>query len=98
MAKPPDLLPLALAAIDLPDARIVLSDALEESGWWDPRVIVNFAAMGTGYARDPAHLRHMLREHPAWAFTASLGIACVLLFGDWSTEPWPLPQRCERGR
>lgn len=33
-----DLLSLAKAGIDSLDARIVLADAIEETGWWDDRI------------------------------------------------------------
>ena len=33
-----DLLALARQAIDDEDARVVLSDAIEETGWWDDRI------------------------------------------------------------
>ena len=33
-----DLLALARSAIESHDARLVLADAIEESGWWDDRI------------------------------------------------------------
>lgn len=33
-----DLLPLARAAVESADARAVLADAIEETGWWDDRI------------------------------------------------------------
>lgn len=68
--KPETLCALALAAIVDADARVVLLDAIEESGWWDDRL----SAWG---ARRPLHYLDDDAVH---------AIAAVLLFGDWPTS------------
>lgn len=48
-----DLLTLARAAVDDCDARIVLSDAIEETGWWDDRIHFPLLIVNS----DPAAVR-----------------------------------------
>lgn len=77
---PEALCALALAAHDDLDARPVLADAVEQSGWWDDR-------LDQWMERAPAGA-------PVWggAYRAN-AIAAVLLFGDWPEE-WPLAAEC----
>lgn len=75
---PADLLPLALAAIEDADARLVLADALEESGWWDDRLDAFLYAFRAGISTE----------------SDAAAIAAVMLFGGWSEDMWPAGRRC----
>lgn len=88
-----DLLPLALAAIEDTDARLVLADALEESGWWDHRL-----RYGLSSGDDREQWIAMLSWPGALGGEHAMGIAAVLLFGGWSTEMWPAARRCPRAK
>lgn len=87
MTAPPTLLPLALQAIDDPDARVVLADALLESGWWDERVWT--VLYGPHLSLVGINAESLRRT---WITLSSdrlpLAVAAVLLFGDWQTTRW----------
>lgn len=78
------LLSLALQAVDDEDARVVLGDAIEESGWTPP------ARLPSG----PYAIEEALGMRTEWPDAWALAVAAVLLFGDWSTEMWPVAERC----
>lgn len=82
---PADLMPLALAAIDDAEARLVLADAIEESGWWDDRAWAVLPLLPWG--SDGQRRWLALPSSP-------IALAAVLLFGGWSTEMWPAARRC----
>jgi hypothetical protein len=89
------LLSLALAAIDDPEARIVLADALIESDWDDELVWTTEWYLGDP---SPPHGRRLWSDadvcyHRDHAFA----VAAVLLFGEWEGAeagryPWPVVQ------
>jgi len=80
-SRTPPLLALALNAIDDADARLVLSDAIEEARWRNARL----ERLG---AIVPIHLGRDLGQQDA------IAVAAVLLFGTWSKKPWPIVDRC----
>jgi hypothetical protein len=89
-----ELCRLALAAIDDADARPVLSDALEETGWWDERV--------EGAVEPKFNRRVWTTATLSWVMVErgdrpnlylASAVAAVLLFGDWPTS-WPLASAC----
>lgn len=84
-----DLLPLALAAIEDADARLVLADAIEENGWWDERAWAVLPLIPWG--SDGARRWIALPDAPR-------AFAGVLLFGAWSTEMWPAADQAGAGR
>lgn len=79
-----NLLPLALQAVDDPDALPVLGDAVIESGWDDEAQypLEPYALIAPRLLGSPDQ---PTREW-AWAIVA------VLLFKDWQTTPWPAPR------
>ena len=91
---------LALAAIDDDDARVVLADAIEESGWCDDRAVM-FVHGVTWRSVDPPFdstwFAETLKPGPGLVGESTLtrAIAAVLLFGLWPTS-WTLAERCRR--
>lgn len=89
------ILALALQACDDPDAREVLHDAIEESGW---RASIPYPEQATPAGR-------WLALHSWWVDDGDRplnrdhcrAIAAVLLFRDWSTEMWPVAACAELG-
>lgn len=88
---------LALAAIDSADARIVLADAIDESGWWDERLSEPRNERGYFYREYPRQDRSeflgAIRHGAQSLGTRRLCIAVVLLFRQWPTR-WELVERC----
>jgi hypothetical protein len=95
-----DLLPLALRAIDDPDARLVLADVLLETGWWDERLTrpgfrwESPNGLPEGVHFFPDKDRGMTKG--TMSATRARGIATVLLFGGWSDTMWPVVERAKR--
>lgn len=95
------LLALALQAIDDPDAREVLQDALLEHG---PSVTVEeILSTVPPTVRVEIDSKTFSWPTPRLAVTPfdrlfARALAAVLLFGDWSTETWPLFRRCRTVR
>lgn len=94
---------LALAAIDDADARIVLADAIEESGWWhpvltEPRDPTTGLRMGMRMVgqipwQDREEFIGAIQMSALGLGTRCRAIAAVLLFGSWPTS-WPLAEMC----
>lgn len=89
MIAPPEA--LLFAALEDVDARRVLSDLVEESGYWAARRV----AIGRLYrSRGPNRRKEGARRADAArvANEASFAVALLasVLFGDWSRQPWPL--------
>jgi len=92
MTPPAHLLPLALLACEDLDACEVLEDALLECDWWAmPRSLPRLRMLMWEYATIELITRPLTR-------TTARAIAAVLLFGEWSTEPWPLVSDRQSGR
>ncbi len=73
-----DLLALAMQAMHDPAALVVLQDALEETGFERHRFYFgDLRPVATANADGVGHLE-------------ARAVAAVLLFGEWSTDPWSL--------
>jgi hypothetical protein len=95
---------LALAAIDSDngDGVVVLADAINESGWWHPRLSPHRNDQGH---YDSMRMRGDLPTQERDEFLGAVRrgassvksrvrpILAVLLFGEWPTS-WPLAERC----
>jgi hypothetical protein len=88
---------VALQAITDSDARVVLADALELSGWWDDR------CRGFPVGPDtPILLWRNARKKWDAVERGDRGpeharaVATVLLFGGWPTTRWALAETCRR--
>lgn len=83
------------------DARVVLHDALLESGWWDERLYsvrwwTSFATGEEKWRTRERWLRTMDPD-PDRINSRAKATAAVLLLGDWP-ESWPLAAGCLRYR
>lgn len=107
-APPPHLLPLALEALESSDAREVLGDAIQETGWADWRL--RYLWLGHPIPReaqpgDVAEVRADLQKlvTGGWSFSGRVAgaaevhirsVVAVLLFGGWIWGGrWPLIDR-----
>ncbi len=82
------LTPLALRAIDDPETRFVLGDALLEAlgqGWYDPDIE---RLLGAGKCSP----RRLAIYCASPSLSLARATASVLLFASWSTSRWPIPR------
>ena len=66
-----------------------MADALEETGWWDERCDELTSAAGVSPRKYSSFPNVYLPVDVK-------SIAAVLLFGEWSTEMWPVVKKCKR--
>lgn len=84
---------LALAAVDDEDARLVLADAIEQSGWETVERRTQLGQLFDNRRKHRGTLSEMLTRRSAGQWRSAL--AAVLLCGDWPTS-WPLATACHR--
>lgn len=97
---------LAIAALDDPDAAVVLGDWVLENNWYDARVMTLVDPAGFAKATSveiEEHRHKAATGDVSWAFA----VAAVVLFGDWENTAyevrfggasnlyhWPVVARC----